>query len=54
MVRILRKCNRCNLYTIKTDKCPNCGENVHVPHPAKFSTEDKYAKLKSKMRRINE
>jgi H/ACA ribonucleoprotein complex subunit 3 len=46
MVWLLRKCERCLRYTLKRDVCPVCGGMVHVPHPAKFSPDDKYARLK--------
>ncbi len=26
------------------DKCPYCDGQVHIPHPAKFSPDDKYVK----------
>lgn len=44
MVRLLRKCEKCSRYTLRTDVCPSCGGQVHIPHPAKFSPDDKYAK----------
>ena len=46
MVWLLRKCVKCGRYTLKKDKCPYCGGNVKIPHPAKFSPDDKYAKYK--------
>ena len=51
MVWIIRKCSSCYRYTIKTDTCPYCEGKVQIPHPAKFSPDDKYAKLKGMMRR---
>jgi len=50
MVWLLRKCEKCKRYTLKQDKCPYCGGNVHIPHPAKFSPDDKYAKYRRAMR----
>jgi len=44
MVWLLRKCEKCSRYTLDTTACPRCGGKVHVPHPAKFSPDDKYAK----------
>lgn len=44
MVWLLRKCEKCSRYTLNTDTCPQCGGQVHIPHPAKFSPDDKYAK----------
>jgi len=43
---LLRKCIKCGRYTLKKDKCPYCGGNVKIPHPAKFSPDDKYAKYR--------
>lgn len=42
MVWLLRKCEKCGQYTLKTDACPYCGGKVHIPHPPKFSPDDKY------------
>lgn len=44
MVWLLRKCEKCSSYTLNTKKCPCCGDKVHIPHPAKFSPNDKYAR----------
>lgn len=44
MVWLLRKCEKCSRYTLKTDACPHCGGRTRIPHPAKFSPNDKYAK----------
>ncbi|MEM2103084.1 MAG: RNA-protein complex protein Nop10 [Candidatus Bathyarchaeia archaeon] len=46
MVWLLRKCGDCGKYTLNREKCPSCGGAVHVPHPAKFSPDDKYAKYR--------
>lgn len=46
MVWLLRKCGTCLKYTLKKDKCPYCGERIHVPHPAKFSPDDRYSKYR--------
>jgi len=46
---LLRRCVSCGRYTLKTE-CPYCGGEVRVPHPAKFSIDDKYAKYRVKMR----
>ena len=42
MVWLLRKCEKCGKYTLKDELCPYCGGKVRVPHPPKFSTDDKY------------
>jgi H/ACA ribonucleoprotein complex subunit 3 len=46
MVWLIRRCEKCGNYTLKTDKCPICGGIVHMPHPAKFSPDDKYLKYR--------
>jgi H/ACA ribonucleoprotein complex subunit 3 len=51
MVWLLRKCVKCGKYTLRTDSCPYCGGNVRVPHPAKFSPDDKYLKYRMLMRK---
>lgn len=48
---LLRKCEKCRKYTLRRDKCPYCGGQVHIPHPAKFSPDDKYAKYRQDMKR---
>ena len=41
----LRKCVKCNRYTLKI-KCSQCdGETISV-HPAKFSPDDKYMRYR--------
>jgi H/ACA ribonucleoprotein complex subunit 3 len=50
MVWLLRKCEVCARYTLNVEKCPYCGGTVRVPHPAKFSPQDKYAKYRRAMR----
>lgn len=52
MVWLLRKCIRCERYTLKKDACPYCGSELRVPHPAKFSPDDKYAIYKSPLRSV--
>ena len=44
---LMRKCTRCSRYTLKSI-CPNCGASTRIPHPAKFSPDDKYAKYRAK------
>ena len=46
MVWLLRKCVKCGKYTLKKDKCPYCNGDVKIPHPAKFSPDDKYIKYR--------
>ncbi|UCD40053.1 MAG: RNA-protein complex protein Nop10 [Candidatus Bathyarchaeota archaeon] len=50
MVWLLRRCEKCRIYTLNQVKCPYCGSKVIIPHPAKFSPDDKYAKYKGAMR----
>ena len=40
---LLRKCEKCSQYTLNISECPYCQCKVHIPHPAKFSPDDKYA-----------
>jgi len=46
MKGVLRKCSICGKYTLKKDKCPYCGGSLVIPHPPKFSPEDKYGKYR--------
>ncbi|MDH5481404.1 MAG: RNA-protein complex protein Nop10 [Candidatus Bathyarchaeota archaeon] len=48
---LLRKCGQCEKYTLKQDKCPYCGEKVRVPHPPKFSPDDKYLRYRMALKR---
>lgn len=43
---LLRKCVNCGRYTLRQDKCPKCGGKLIVPHPPRFSPEDKYVKYR--------
>ncbi|GBC75600.1 hypothetical protein HRbin06_00919 [archaeon HR06] len=49
MKKILRKCEKCNLYTLELT-CPKCKSETISPHPAKFSPDDKYARLRLRER----
>ncbi len=42
---LMRKCTKCSRYTLK-EACAFCGAPTRIPHPAKFSPEDKYAKYR--------
>jgi H/ACA ribonucleoprotein complex subunit 3 len=44
---LLRKCDNCGRYTLNESSCPYCGGKVHIPHPAKFSLDDKYLKYRT-------
>jgi H/ACA ribonucleoprotein complex subunit 3 len=54
MVWLIRKCINCSSYTLNKEKCPTCGGPVKIPHPAKFSLDDRYSKYKIRMKRISE
>ena len=41
----LRKCNKCDKYTLKL-KCTKCGHETTSVHPAKFSPDDKYIRYR--------
>ncbi|MHA2408051.1 MAG: RNA-protein complex protein Nop10 [Candidatus Ranarchaeia archaeon] len=45
---ILRRCIKCLRYTMDIELCPYCGGKVKIPHPAKFSPDDKYIKYRIK------
>ena len=47
---LLRKCVKCGKYTLSHAICPHCGGEVRIPHPVKFSPEDKYAKYRRTIR----
>lgn len=47
---LMRKCSKCSKYTLRRDKCPYCGGELHVPHPPRFSPEDKYVELRLRMK----
>ncbi|MCX8169392.1 MAG: RNA-protein complex protein Nop10 [Candidatus Methanomethylicia archaeon] len=51
---LIRKCILCGNYTLNKDKCPYCGGEVKIPHPAKFSPEDKYGKYRRFMKKLSE
>jgi H/ACA ribonucleoprotein complex subunit 3 len=48
---LLRKCEQCGKYTLKTNVCPYCTGDVRIPHPAKFSPDDKYLKYRMAMKK---
>jgi len=43
---LLRKCEKCGAYTLVNGSCPRCGGTLKVPHPPKFSPDDKYLKYR--------
>ena len=50
MVWLMRKCVQCGRYTLNQEKCPYCSGNVRIPHPARFSPQDKYARFRRAMK----
>ncbi|MCS7385684.1 MAG: RNA-protein complex protein Nop10 [archaeon GB-1867-005] len=49
---LLRKCTKCGRYTLRKDACPYCGGSLRIPHPAKFSPDDKYARYRRLMKKL--
>ena len=47
---LLRRCVECGRYTLDTDRCPSCGGSVRIPHPAKFSPDDRYARYRRRLK----
>jgi H/ACA ribonucleoprotein complex subunit 3 len=47
---LMRKCTKCGRYILSKDKCPFCGGDLIVPHPPRFSPEDKYVMYRLKMK----
>ncbi|KON31266.1 ribosome biogenesis protein [miscellaneous Crenarchaeota group-1 archaeon SG8-32-3] len=43
---LLRICEECGKYTLKKNSCPYCSGKVRIPHPPKFSPDDKYLKYR--------
>lgn len=54
MKSILRRCKICGIYTLKKDKCPRCGGPLEVPHPPKYSPDDKYQIYRIKMKVLSD
>lgn len=50
MVRLLKKCTRCNTYTMNPQVCPQCGGPVASANPARFSIEDRYGRYRRAMK----
>jgi len=51
MVWLLRKCEKCGKYTLNKEGCPYCGEKVRLPHPPKFSPDDKYLRYRMALKK---
>ncbi|MBI4258177.1 MAG: RNA-protein complex protein Nop10 [Thaumarchaeota archaeon] len=41
-MKLLRKCPKCNIYTLRTE-CRNCAGRTVTAHPPKFSPDDRYS-----------
>jgi H/ACA ribonucleoprotein complex subunit 3 len=41
----IRKCSECGRYTLKAE-CVKCNKQTMLVHPAKFSPDDKYMRLR--------
>jgi len=50
----MRKCVNCGRYTLRQDRCPVCGSEVRVPHPPRFSPEDRYVRYRLAMKKLVE
>jgi len=53
MVWLMRRCSECGKYTLNQEKCPYCNGRVRVPHPAKFSLDDKYLKYRLALKKVS-
>ena len=47
---LMRRCVRCGRYTLRRTRCPVCGGELVVPHPHRFSPEDKYVEYRYRMK----
>jgi len=52
MRSLLRRCAKCGAYTLKSDVCPKCGGPLEIPHPPKYSPEDRYQIYRIKMKAL--
>ena len=52
MRSLLRRCAKCGAYTLKRDVCPKCGGPLEIPHPPKYSPEDRYQIYRIKMKAL--
>ena len=50
MDSIMRRCKSCGRYTLRKDRCPYCGGELEVPHPPKYSPDDKYGRYRLMMK----
>ncbi|MGB9725649.1 MAG: RNA-protein complex protein Nop10 [Fervidicoccaceae archaeon] len=47
---LMRKCTVCGRYTLEQERCPYCGGQVRIPHPPRFSPDDKYVSYRIRAR----
>ncbi len=47
---LMRRCVKCGRYTLRRDRCPVCGGELVVPHPPRFSPEDRYLVYRYRMK----
>ncbi|HEU97718.1 MAG TPA: RNA-protein complex protein Nop10 [Fervidicoccus fontis] len=47
---LMRKCTACGRYTLEQERCPYCGGQVRIPHPPRFSPDDKYVSYRIRAR----
>ncbi|MFP4169673.1 MAG: RNA-protein complex protein Nop10 [Methanomassiliicoccales archaeon] len=50
MRTLLRKCQRCNEYTLG-EVCPECGSSTVVPLPPRYSPEDRYGEYRRRLKK---
>lgn len=54
MPRIIGKCDKCNEFALKmTDDstCPKCKGPLRIPHPPRFSPDNRYQKYLREMKK---
>ncbi len=49
---LMRRCRECGRYTLRRDRCPVCGGELYVPHPPRFSPEDKYVAYRYRLKLV--
>ncbi|MCE4603729.1 MAG: RNA-protein complex protein Nop10 [Aeropyrum sp.] len=48
---ILRRCSACGRYTLRKDRCPSCGGKLVVPHPPRFSPDNRYLRYRYELKK---
>ncbi|KJE48839.1 MULTISPECIES: RNA-protein complex protein Nop10 [Acidiplasma] len=49
MKTLIRKCRKCNIYTLE-EICPKCGGSTEMAIPMKYSPADKFQKYRIKLK----